>query len=360
MKIANCMRMSWVCAVVLAAGCVDDGEAPEEPLETSIEGEVIESDEAPFDLANSGEPTAGVGFETLNVTIPATLHAQGIALPAKLVRPTGVVGQKPAVLVLHGSGGLLKMGGGDPCSDEMEPQFTRWSKRLAELGYVVLLPSSYSARGFCDVHDDAARMPKTFDERPEQILGRLYDVDASTRYLCALKEVDCEHMGVMGFSQGGTMAMLAVHWQIEHAIAYFRQTKKDTVDVPIPDVKPGRPDFQVGVAYYPGCGFDGLVPLSTTGLLENKFSAAPPLQVLHGSKDPLVDHCSKAYGTGTREIQAAQVASGLKIANTYHIKVYSGASHGFDNASGTGTADATARDAALLVTLDRLKVALKP
>ncbi|MDY6946663.1 MAG: Fe/S-dependent 2-methylisocitrate dehydratase AcnD, partial [Pseudomonadota bacterium] len=28
--------------------------------------------------------------------------------------------------------------------------------------------------------------------------------------------------------------------------------------------KPGRPDFQLGIAYYPGCGFDGIVPLSTS------------------------------------------------------------------------------------------------
>jgi dienelactone hydrolase len=144
-------------------------------------------------------------------------------------------------------------------------------------------------------------MPKTFDDKPEQILGRLYDVDAASRYLCDRSEVDCDRMGLLGFSQGGTMVMVALHWQIEQAIAYFRETKGDSVDIEIPDVKPGRPEFQMGIAYYPGCGFDGVVPLSTSksAAIENKFSPTAPLTILHGSKDTLVKECSNQAGSGS-------------------------------------------------------------
>ena len=41
-------------------------------------------------------------------------------------------------------------------------QAVDFSESLADFtegGYTVLLPSSYSARGFCDKHTDAARMP---------------------------------------------------------------------------------------------------------------------------------------------------------------------------------------------------------
>ncbi|HEY8374920.1 MAG TPA: dienelactone hydrolase family protein, partial [Nannocystis sp.] len=227
-------------------------------------------------------------------------------------------------------------------------------------GYVVLLPSSYSARGFCDKHKDGGKIPASFDDAPEQILGRMYDVDAAARYMCDLPEIDCDRMGVMGFSQGGTMTMLAVHWQFEHAIAHFRATKGNSVDVEIPDVPPGRPEFQVGVAYYPGCGFDGLVPLSTgnKAAKENKFFSAVPLTILHGEDDSLVKHCSKAHGTGTREIQSAEVAQAVGAADTYELKVYKDAGHSFDTPSvasgGTDSGNAAAKADALEITLARL------
>jgi dienelactone hydrolase len=245
----------------------------------------------------------------------------------------------------------------------METQFTTWSERLAELGYTVLLPSSYSARGFCDKHEDTP--PPTFDDKTEQILGRIYDTDASARWLCDRPEVDCDRMGLLGFSQGGTMAMLGLHWQIEHALAYFRDTKGDTVDIEIPDVAPGRPEFQVGIAYYPGCGFDGAVPLSTKAdaAIENKFLATAPLFVLHASDDPLVEHCSTEYGAGSREIQSGQVASAAKLTNTYEVTVYPDAGHSFDSAGakadgGTAEGNVAAREAALEVTLAQLEAHL--
>jgi dienelactone hydrolase len=247
------------------------------------------------------------------------------------------------------------------CLPEMESQYKMWADRLAKLGYTVLLPSSYSARGFCDKHDDVKRIPKTFDDKPEQILSRIYDTDVAARYLCTLPEVDCERLGVMGFSQGGTMTMLAMHWQTEHAIQYFRSTKAKQIDFKIPDVKPGRPDFQVGIAYYPGCGFDGVVPLSTgkSAKKENKFLPTAPLTILHGGKDPLIDHCSTKHGSGARQVQSKQVADELKIADLYKITVYENADHGFDHAGEKGSQNKQAMEAALAVTLAQFAEHLK-
>jgi len=373
MKIANSMT-TMMCVAVLGVGCVEeqDGLDAQEGGEEANEG-LMDLDEAEGPAVQgfapgSPIPDAGgatvVGVETLDVTIPSSLHAQKIALPAKLVRPkwSKAVGKRPAMLVLHGSGGLLKdpkSKDDKPCSSQMESQFTEWSERLANLGYTVLLPSSYSARGFCDKHKDPERMPKTFDDKPEQILGRLYDVDASSRWLCDRPEVDCDRMGLLGFSQGATMVMVALHWQIEHAIAYFRKTKAKEVDIDIPDVKPGRPEFQMGIAYYPGCGFDGLVPLSTSkdAAVENKFLTTAPLTILHGSKDDLVNHCSTSHGTGARQTQSKQVADKLKVDNLYEVTVYKDAAHSFDAASSKG-ADAVAREAALKVALHKLATQL--
>lgn len=366
MNLSNLLAISaMMCAASFSVGCDAEIDGQIEQNEALVDQEQEEGFQVGT-LAPGGDigDATIVGVETLDVTIPGSLHAQGLALPAKLVRPkwSKAVGKRPAMLVLHGSGGLLKMPESKadaPCSPQMESQFVEWSNRLAKLGYTVLLPSSYSARGFCDLHDDTARIPKTFDDKPEQVLARLYDTDAATRYLCDRAEVDCDRMGLLGFSQGATAVMTALHWQIEHAITYFRDHKASELDYPIVDVKPGRPEFKMGIAYYPGCGFDGLVPLSTSNsaAIENKYSVTAPLTVLHGSEDSLVTQCSTQYGTGARQIHAKQVAGMLKISDLYEVTVYSGAHHSFDSASSKG-ADATARDAALKVTLAKLATQL--
>jgi dienelactone hydrolase len=369
MNLSNVLAMSaMMCVSVFSVGC--DAEIDGQ-FDDQIEqnGSLIDQEQEEGLVLGGilpggelGDATV-VGVETVDVTIPGSLHAQGLALPAKLVRPkwSSTVGKRPAMLVLHGSGGLLKMPEkGDPlCSSKMETQFVDWSNRLAKLGYTVLLPSSYSARGFCDLHEDTGRIPKTFNDKEEQVIARLYDTDAAARYLCARSEVDCERMGLLGFSQGATAVMTALHWQIDHAIAYFRDNKSGSVDFPIVDVKPGRPEFQMGIAYYPGCGFDGLVPLSTSSgaAIENKYTATAPLTILHGSADDLVTQCSTQYGAGARQIHSKQVAAALKVSDIYQVTVYSGAHHSFDSASSTG-ADATARDAALKVTLAKLATQL--
>jgi dienelactone hydrolase len=249
-----------------------------------------------------------------------------------------------------------------PCSPKLEPQFARWGKRLAELGYVVLMPSSYAARGFCDMHVDTDRIPGTFDDRPEAVLGRLYDLDAASRFLCDQPEVDCDRLGVLGFSHGATMAMVALHWQIDHAIEYYRERSGNKADL-----KPGRPEFQVGVAYYPGCGTDGVLPLSISdkSSIYNKYFPTADLFVLHGSRDPLVELCSVEHGPGPREEQSAQVADYLGTEDTFHVKVYDQAAHGFDNAGGGGgdekansSRDKAARDAALKIALKQISTHL--
>ncbi|MDC0721761.1 dienelactone hydrolase family protein [Nannocystis bainbridge] len=369
---ARTLAKTTMCVAVLAVGCDEEAYGPD-----AVESQEWHHLELSSELGgggdSGGEADLGgatvVGVEVLDVTIPKSLHAQGLAIPAKLVRPkwSKAVGQKPAMMVLHGSGGLLKDGKtkAAPCSEQMESQFTAWSDRLAKLGYTVLLPSSYSARGFCDKHSQASKMPKTFDENTEQILGRIYDLDAATRYLCDRPEVDCDRMGLLGFSQGGTMTMLGLHWQIEHALQYFRETKANTVDIPVPDVKPGRPDFKVGIAYYPGCGFDGTVPLSTSTkvAVENKYLPTAPLFILHGSEDSLVEHCSTEHGAGSREIQAGQVASKQKVPNLYDITVYPNAGHSFDSAGakadgGTAAGNLAAQKAAMAVALAQIDMAL--
>lgn len=320
-----------------------------------------------------GEDAAGsedlLEVETSDVRLPSARHGQRLTIPAKVFKPklAKTAGRAPAVLMMHGSGGLTKMPGKkqqlsqDPCSPELEDQYERWGEELAQRGYVVLMPSSYSARGFCDMHVDKERIPNTFDERPEAILSRLYDMDVAARYLCEMDEVDCDRMGVMGFSHGATMAMLALHWQMDHALDYYRKHSpdRDEIDFEMRDLSGQRPRFKVGIAYYPGCGTDGFLPRETDdgADIHNKYFPSADLYVLHASRDELAKICtvdsSVKNATGEREIQSAQVAAERGVDDTYHIEVYPEAGHGFDsdekeiNEPGNPSAAAHARKLAL-------------
>jgi dienelactone hydrolase len=379
-NVLNTFACLAVCAAGLAPGGINKAYAGE-PADGAPE-QLEELDEFAPELG--GGDAEVVGVETKAVKIPSKLHAKGLEVPARLVRPkwSKPVGDGPAILLMHGSGGLLQMpadlNAEEPCSDAMEEQFVRWGERLAELGYVVLMPSSYSPRGFCDMHVDTDRIPDSFDDRPERIAERLYDFDASARYLCDQKDVDCDRMGLMGFSHGASMVILALHWQIDHALDKFRTEHGEELDIDLPDLKPGRPDFKVGIAYYPGCGLDDMLPLSTgpQAAVEDKYFPTAPLHILHGDADPLIEHCDTDEGPGTRQVQAAQVSDALDKENLYHTTVYTGAHHGFDNAtdgaggqgggageedeenSSNSAADVAARDAALTVALKQLSTYL--
>ncbi|MGE3621090.1 MAG: dienelactone hydrolase family protein [Acidimicrobiia bacterium] len=319
------------------------------------------------DLAAGPDP-AVVDVESELVVIPGSWHGQDLPLPAQVFRPqwSDPNGPGAAVLVLHGSGGLHQMpegkgkGKGDrPCADELEEQYQEWGDRLAQAGYLVLMPSSYEARGFCDAHEDLDRIPETMDSDAEVVVNRIYDLDSASRYLCAMAEVDCTRLGVVGFSQGGTMAMLALHWQLDHALDRFRADHGEEVDVVLPDLAPGRPGFEVGVSFYPGCGTSGVISTSTSPAvaLEDKYLPTADLTILHGSEDPLVELCSTDHGSGARQVQSAQVAEALGTPDPYDIVVYPGAGHGFDQAQPGPNAtegDLAAREAARAVALDVL------
>lgn len=313
-----------------------------------------------------GEAAAPIAVESRDIMLPAADHAQGLSIPARVFQPKFAEGASPgpAVLVMHGSGGLHKMPNGDDagaCSRQLENQYERWGQELAERGYVVLMPSSYTARGFCDMHTDVERIPAGFDERPEAILSRLYDLDVAARYLCDMDGVDCDRLGVLGFSHGATMAMLALHWQMDHALDYYREHSPDRedIDFALPNLSEDRPAFKVGVAYYPGCGTDGFLPRETDdgSDVENKYFPTADLYVLHAERDALAKICTVdpdvKGATGEREIQSAQVAAELGVDDRYNIEVYAQAGHGFDsdeedaNEPGNPDAAAHARTVAL-------------
>lgn len=317
-----------------------------------------------------GSPPEVLGVDVLELEIPGSLHVQGLALPARMFVPrlAGDAVPLSGVLVMHGSGGLSRMPDGSegdrPCSAELEPQFTRWGQRLAELGHVVLMPASYDARGFCDRYDDTARIPADFDDDRERLVARVYDLDASSRFLCMRPEVDCDRLGLLGFSHGASTVMLGQHWELGRALDDYAVDEGAELDILVRSPPPGAPDFAVAVAYYPGCGLESVVHFSLdTSALDDLYFPATDLYIEHGDADPLIEDCSAANGKGRRQRQSAAVAAARGLPDRYHLTVHPGADHGFDNAGAPGSdegsgsqrpEDIAARDAALEATLVHL------
>ena len=321
------------------------------------------------ETGTGGPPPGLVGVDAHDVEVPGDLHVQGLSLRARLFVPRfdGAVGPLPAVMVLHGSGGLFRMPSDDDiatgrtCSAELEPQFDRWAQRLAGLGYVVLLPSSFCARGFCDYNDDTDRIPIDFDDDRERLLGRLYDTDASGRYLCDRPEVDCARMGLLGFSNGASTVLVSLHWQINPSLQEFAMSDGDELDMGVLPVPEGGPTYALGVAYYPGCGLNGLVSFGTDDddPIEDMYFPASELFIEHATEDSLIDDCSAVHGDGRRQLQSAIVAAALGVEDRFHVVAHEGADHGFDNADRDDPrSDTTARDVALEHTLARFEAYL--
>jgi len=141
------------------------------------------------------------------------------ALQGLLRLPDGP-GPSPAVVLLHGCGGLWRG------IDE------RWGKRLAEWGYVTLTIDRFGTRGITN----ACTRPM----RPET----LTDAYRALNFLVGQSSVDPGRVAVVGFSQGGMLALLSVERG--------------------PLERSSREKFSAAVGFYPFCaGLKGNMTVPT-------------------------------------------------------------------------------------------------
>ncbi|MCC8983317.1 dienelactone hydrolase family protein [Bradyrhizobium acaciae] len=192
------------------------------------------------------------------------------ALQGYLRLPDGP-GPSPAVVLLHGCGG------GWRGIDE------RWGKRLAEWGYVALTIDRFGTRDIPSACTDG--LP----------LSTLYDAYRALNYLVGQPSVDPSRVAVLGFSQGATLALLAVErGQIE-------RSSKDK--------------FRAAIGFYPPCG----------GV---KGSMTVPTLILIGELDDWAPaNACRNLAEGRDDWgMARDKDNGIPIA----ITVYPGAYHDFD------------------------------
>jgi len=223
---------------------------------------------------------ASVGMPPAPLRIPS-LDEAATVLDAHLFGPRGE-GRHPAVVFLHGCGGLLSTSGA------ISARETDWAARLVALGYVVLMVDSFSPRHVSRMCTHEGFKLPVYLDRPKDAYGAL-------RYLQAQPFVRPDRVALMGWSQGGGVALLSIR-----AASLGR-----------PPALP-QGDFRAAVAFYPASCSERAhrVP----------WTSAIPLLVLVGEQD---------NWTPAAPCKAL-VEAASRRGSDVQIQVYPGAYHDFD------------------------------
>ena len=182
-----------------------------------------------------------------------------------LYRPAAA-GKTPAVVLVHGSGGVTNAREGF------------WATELSQEGLTALVIDSFTPRGVSSTVEDQLRVSQA---------QMMRDAYAGLAYLARLAEVDATRIAIMGFSKGGGAALISAD----------RRTRDAGLA------------FAAHIPLYPSC----------TTQYRNPQAGAPML-ILIGAEDNYTG--VKACAQYVERMRAA--------GQPVELKTYPGAHHGFD------------------------------
>jgi dienelactone hydrolase len=215
-------------------------------------------------------PAAAAQGTTERITLPREHRGKPVTITGELLLPPGT-GKVPAMIIHHGSGGV---------SAEREG---RYAREMVRLGVAALVVDSFKGRGIASTVENQAAVSST------EMLG---DAFAALKALGSHARIDSRRVGIVGFSKGGTVALLAAHEaRAERAL-------------------PAGLRFALHVPFYPSCVTQHYKPKST----------GAPIHLLLGGAD------TYAGVAPCQDYAAALKAEGAPI----EVTVYPGAPHGFD------------------------------
>jgi dienelactone hydrolase len=219
-------------------------------------------------------PTGRIGIQTATPTVLEFL--QGVrAAPsliwADLELPPGPVGRSPAVVLVHGSGGVAS-------------REDRWGEELRQAGAATFVLDSFTGRGIAFTAEDQSQLSS---------LAMIGDAFRALELLATHPRIDPARIAVMGFSKGGAVALYS-------ALTRFQRLHG-----------PSGARFAHHIAFYPPC---------ITIYAGNLAVTDRPIRIFHGTADDLapVEPC-RAYVERLKQAGADA-----------EITEYAGAHHGFD------------------------------
>jgi dienelactone hydrolase len=204
------------------------------------------------------------------LALPREYRGRQVTITAELYLPSAT-GRVPAMIIQHGSGGVAAAREG------------RYAREMVKLGVAALVMDSFKGRGIAStVADQSALRAQDMAE----------DAFAALRWLASHPRIASDRIGILGFSKGGTVALLT---------ALERHANR---------ALPDGLRFALHVSLYPSCASHYFRPKST----------GSPIYLLLGGADTYA-------GVGPcQEYAAALKAEGAAI----DVTVYPGARHGFD------------------------------
>jgi dienelactone hydrolase len=213
-----------------------------------------------------GTPLRGIG----RLQVPTDLSSPA-AMQADQKR------KLPAVVIVHGTGGM----------DAKGPMYAR---ALNAAGIATLEIDLWSPRG----------LGGGWDGRPKHVKETVPDAFGALAFLAAHPRIDARAIGIMGFSWGGVVSMLAAESSYAAALA------------------PAGLRFAAHMPFYPICFAYNRIP----GYPFRELTGAP-VYILTGEADK--------YDADPRACD--KLAEGLPAASRplVRVKTYPGAEHGFNN-----------------------------
>jgi dienelactone hydrolase len=192
--------------------------------------------------------------------------------------PAGRDGARPAVVALHGCGGLYRRDG-----VTLQERYTDYAVRLNAAGFHVVLPDSFGSRGSgptCTLRAGERRI--TLDTRRGDVLAAL-------AWLRQRPDVDPKRIVLLGWSNGASTLLTALN-----------------------SARPKPADVAGAVAFYPGC----------SQMLKRPYTAAAPLLMLLGA----IDDWTPPAPCERLAARVRQAQPSLDLV----LKVYPDSGHGFD------------------------------
>jgi dienelactone hydrolase len=213
-------------------------------------------------------------FETTTVTDKAFL-TNAAGTPARIaaeLRLPGDLERYPAVILIHGSGGVTA-------------NVDRWARELHAIGVAAFMVDCFTGRGVAETVTDQTRVGA---------LTMIIDAYRALDHLATHRNIDPNRIALMGFSKGGFATIYA-------ALTRFQKM-----------YGPTKAQFAAYIPFYPACA---------TKYLEDEITVDAPIRIFHGSADDYVpvDPC--------RKYVARLRAAGRNV----ELMEFPGAHHVFDN-----------------------------
>ena len=266
--------------------------------------------------------------KTPDETLTITQSETGEDLRGYLWLPNNYDSTKhyPAVVLVHGCGGAHYKDEPDKwIAKYVAGKYKVWGKLLNDNGFIVLLVDSFTTRdnngdvggGVCDTPDPLDRPSKI-----DPISVRPADIASAIAYLKSRDDIEPHKIGVLGFSNGATSALVfANHKSLVNRASELNDNGKLAFDIPLDD------EYKASkiVALYPGCGLNGYSQ-ETQNIFNNRFETDTKTYLFMASDDTILPADTKEKCNHLEELDKNKTID----APTMSLIEVNGTDHQFD------------------------------